>query len=878
MSNVIGIFTTSETTQTCGQGNYVFTLDNPTGFAVGGIVQIWSNTDNSNLMVGTITQVSGTNITVAVFIANGGITDASWTVNQVGIHSQVGTNPSSALTVDNTTDVSVVLGSFPVQGTTIFFNVEPGKAFSNYSSVYVQCMADYTSWFIGTVLSYDPVGGGMNLFVTLVGQGQTTSGPWAISLMSSTATDADLTAYASDTLTPTVGSNITFTTVQAGKYFPIQGVVLIDDLFSIQNPTGTDNHYTGTIVAYNGNTLIVNITSAFGTGTQSSSWGIYLINGPTTRIPLYSMTGLQAFASGRFVKIAAGSIRDSTDTIDLVLTAPFTLSAGVGVGGTGSWTTNGTTTVTGSGTNFTSFLSSTATLTDLNNQLTALNQSTVSFPTVLTLSGVLTTYSRGTTNVASDTSLTVGSTVVTDSGSVWTRGLVGANFTSTVWFGFGLEYIASTGVVQPFITSFTPNGIPDIDPGATYYRIIGYYSYDGTNLNIFQPLLSFNVINVPANDLIVGTGTSVPTYLAPGSSGTVLTTVINVPTWSSGSATVFTTGTPSSGNLVQFSGLNSITTITALPGTTTATTQAAGDNTTKVATDAFVTTAINNAIAGVNPAVAVQAATTAAGNTSTFVYNNGVAGIGATFTGSSNAPVVIDGFTFTALGQRLLVKNDTQAPSGAFNGVYYVTQVQTALLPPILTRALDYDSSSDINNTGAIPVVNGTVNALTSWLLTSTVNTVGTDPLTYSKFSNAPLGTGATLQATPTGQTSNSTSVLRMMGFGNQCSITPASTGNVEFTFDGGIVGSATQMKEFQTYYGTGTAASSGAAVSGTAIGPLVISATPSAGGQLPFSATRLITGLVVGTPVWLDMAIASVSSGAATISLTNINCAAKES
>lgn len=177
---------------------------------------------------------------------------------------------------------------------------------------------------------------------------------------------------------------------------------------------------------------------------------------------------------------------------------------------------------------------------------------------------------------------------------------------------------------------------------------------------------------------------------------------------------------------------------TALVNGTTATTQSAGDNTTKIATDAFVTTAINNAIAGVNPAVAVQAATTQASDTSGLTYNNGVSGIGATLTGANNTALTIDGYTFTALGQRLLVKNDTQSPSGAFNGVYYVTQVQAALLPLILTRALDYDMPSDINNTGAIPVVNGTVNALTSWLLTSQVTTMGTDPLTYSQFSYSP--------------------------------------------------------------------------------------------------------------------------------------------
>lgn len=167
-------------------------------------------------------------------------------------------------------------------------------------------------------------------------------------------------------------------------------------------------------------------------------------------------------------------------------------------------------------------------------------------------------------------------------------------------------------------------------------------------------------------------------------------------------------------------------------------TQGASDNSTKGASTAYVTSAISTAIAGVNPAVAVQAATTQASDTSGLTYNNGAGGIGATFTGSNNTALTIDGYTFTALGQRLLVKNDTQSPSGAFNGVYYVTQVQTAILPPILTRALDYDQSSDINNTGAIPVANGTANASTSWLLTSSVTTVGTDPLTYTKFSINP--------------------------------------------------------------------------------------------------------------------------------------------
>jgi hypothetical protein len=167
-------------------------------------------------------------------------------------------------------------------------------------------------------------------------------------------------------------------------------------------------------------------------------------------------------------------------------------------------------------------------------------------------------------------------------------------------------------------------------------------------------------------------------------------------------------------------------------------TQSQGDSSTKAASTAYVDTAVANAVAGVNPAVSVKAATTQASDTSGLAYNNGVSGVGATLTGSINTAITFDGVTFTAVGQRALVKNDTQSPSGAFNGVYSVTQVQTVGLPPILTRALDYNAPSDINNTGAIPVVSGTLNASTSWLLTSSVTTVGTDALTYTKFSINP--------------------------------------------------------------------------------------------------------------------------------------------
>jgi len=181
-------------------------------------------------------------------------------------------------------------------------------------------------------------------------------------------------------------------------------------------------------------------------------------------------------------------------------------------------------------------------------------------------------------------------------------------------------------------------------------------------------------------------------------------------------------------------GVASIPSSVPLSGSPTTTTQAASDNSTKIATTAFV----QSVAAGINPAIAVQAATTQASDTSGLAYNNGASGIGATLTGTANTAITIDGYTFTAVGQRLLVKNDTQSPSGAFNGIYFLSVLQAMSVAPVFTRALDYDQPSDINNTGIIPVINGTANAQTTWAITSTVNTIGTDPLTFVQYSKNP--------------------------------------------------------------------------------------------------------------------------------------------
>jgi len=70
--------------------------------------------------------------------------------------------------------------------------------------------------------------------------------------------------------------------------------------------------------------------------------------------------------------------------------------------------------------------------------------------------------------------------------------------------------------------------------------------------------------------------------------------------------------------------------------------------------------------------------------------------------------------------------------------VYLFTALHTVTSGDIFTRALDYDTPSDINNTGAIPVISGTANTATSWVETAQITNVGVDPLSFTKFTINP--------------------------------------------------------------------------------------------------------------------------------------------
>lgn len=165
----------------------------------------------------------------------------------------------------------------------------------------------------------------------------------------------------------------------------------------------------------------------------------------------------------------------------------------------------------------------------------------------------------------------------------------------------------------------------------------------------------------------------------------------------------------------------------ALAGNPTTTTQAVGTNNTTISTTAFAMTAASNAALAANAGNSVDCATTAS---LTGTYASVAAGIGDTFTVTATGVQTVDGHT-VAINELILLKDQSSAFQ---NGIYKVTVAGAIGVSPIYTRALDYDQSSDINNTGPVSIINGTVNGGAAYILTTKVTNVGTDALTYTIF------------------------------------------------------------------------------------------------------------------------------------------------
>ncbi len=184
----------------------------------------------------------------------------------------------------------------------------------------------------------------------------------------------------------------------------------------------------------------------------------------------------------------------------------------------------------------------------------------------------------------------------------------------------------------------------------------------------------------------------------------------------------------------------------AFTGTPTVPNPAANTNTTQIASTSFV----QSLIGALNQAVAVQAATVSV-LSNTPAYSNGTAGVGATLTASTNGALTIDGYT-VLLNDRILVNNQASALQ---NGVYTLTTLGTGGVHYVLTRATDYNTPTAINTSGAIPVLNGTVNNNILFVLSNSVTTIGVTAINYSVGAATPVPAITITNASSTGTTLN---------------------------------------------------------------------------------------------------------------------------
>ncbi len=139
---------------------------------------------------------------------------------------------------------------------------------------------------------------------------------------------------------------------------------------------------------------------------------------------------------------------------------------------------------------------------------------------------------------------------------------------------------------------------------------------------------------------------------------------------------------------------------------------------------------------------AVRAASTT--NLAT-IYNNGSSGVGATLTADTNRAFnTLDGATVT-VGQRVLIKNQT---SSYENGAYTLTDAGSAGVSPwVLTRATDFDvvGAGEVANNAYFYVQAGTTNAGSSWVLNQLAAiTIGTTALPFDLFASSLVYTGGT--------------------------------------------------------------------------------------------------------------------------------------
>lgn len=280
----------------------------------------------------------------------------------------------------------------------------------------------------------------------------------------------------------------------------------------------------------------------------------------------------------------------------------------------------------------------------------------------------------------------------------------------------------------PFANKFIVQGTSDT--GLTGAQFMGAL---GTGLVKNTTTTGVQSIAAAGTDYLAPFGSQTANffYAAPnGTAGTPTFRAIvaaDIPTLNqstTGNAATVTTNANLTGPITSIGNATTITNSVALPGSPTTTTQTPGDNSTKVATTAYVAAAL----LGQDFKEACKYASTAA--LPSIVYANGSSGVGATLTGVALAAISLDSSS-PSVNDRVLIKNQV---STFQNGIYIVTATGSGVAVFVLTRSTDFNQSSEIDTGDTVFVTAGATQATTTWAYNAGDQPViGTDPITFAQ-------------------------------------------------------------------------------------------------------------------------------------------------
>jgi len=147
----------------------------------------------------------------------------------------------------------------------------------------------------------------------------------------------------------------------------------------------------------------------------------------------------------------------------------------------------------------------------------------------------------------------------------------------------------------------------------------------------------------------------------------------------------------------------------------------------------------------------------------------------------------------------------------------------------------------------------------------------GTDLFTVANTGNATLtgyltSANVTSQSTPSDPTGTTNTTGVMMGLAG--SITPQGSGKIMVIISGSMVQNTnTDGGKVQIRYGTGSAPANADALTGTTAGNIVsLNMTTAASARIGWSCNAIITGLTPATAYWLDVSLAAVTGGTASV------------